>query len=172
MDPASHTSLRGAVSALMQSYAADLRRWVTRITVGYACALALLAVGFLAILAAIAVGVGFLFHFIAVREGSDVAYAVIGGGLLVAGLILLLAAWGVLKRRKPPIPRPLRQAQTAKRLMIRPSVLGVITRLRETNVGRAGQVTPVLVGAAATMLLSWIVVSRFRSRPQGPPASR
>jgi len=171
MTPANQMSWRGAVSALVQSYAADLRGWAAGIAIGYALAVVLLVLGFLAILAAIGDGVALLFHVIAVRHGLDFAYAVVGGGLFVIGLILLLAAWAVLKRRKPPIPRPVRQAQAARRLMIRPSVLGAVTRLREGNGRGARQIKPVLIGAAATALLYWIVASRIRARSE-PRAGR
>jgi hypothetical protein len=167
MDPADEPGWRGAIFALLQSYLADLRRWGARLATGYAVAAGMLLAGVLAIFAAIAVGIGALFHVVTVRYGIDWAYAAIGGGLLIAGLGLLGVGWVVLRRPAPTFPRPRRQAQAAKRMMVRPAVLGAVTRLYEAKASKADPVTKVLIGAAATLLLSWVVATHLQSRSQG-----
>jgi hypothetical protein len=166
MDPADQTGWRGAVFALLQSYLADLRGWGARLAMGHAIAGGMLAAGLLAIFAAIAVGIGALFHFVALRFGIDWAYAAIGGGLFIIGLTLLLVGWAVLRRPAPTFPRPDRQAQAAKRLLVRPAILGAVTRLHEVRATKADPMTQVLIGAAATLLLGWVVASHLPSRSQ------
>src|ERR1700761_6151494 len=92
--------------ALWRSYAADLRGWVGQRAAGYGIAIALMVGGVLAVFAAVAVGATALFHFIELRDGANVAFAVLGGGLLALGLILLLTGWLMIKRRAAPLPRP------------------------------------------------------------------
>jgi hypothetical protein len=167
MDPAGQTGWRGAVFALLRSYLADLRGWGARLATGYAVAAGMLLAGVLAIFAAIAVGVGALFHLVAVRYGIDWAYAAIGGGLFIVGLTLLGVGWAVLRQPAATFPRPRRQAQAARRMMVRPAVLGAVTRLYEAKANGADPVTKVLIGVAATLLLSWVVASHLQSRSQG-----
>ena len=166
MTPANQSSWRGASSALLRSYVADLRSWAARLVTGYGVAVAMLTAGVLAIFGAAAVGIGALFHFIAVRYGIDLAYAAVAGCLVILGLILLLAGVTMLRRPLPSVPRPRRQARAAKQMMIGPSVLDAVTRLQEAKPGKADPMTQILAGAAATFLLGWIVASRLHSRSQ------
>src|SRR6201994_4457655 len=102
------------ISALFGSYAADLRGWATGVATGYGIAAALMLGGVLAVFGAIAVGAVALFHFIELRYGTNIAFAALGGGLLVLAAFLLLAGWLMMRRRAPPLPRPREQARAAK----------------------------------------------------------
>ena len=163
MRDAPERDTRGAVSALLQSYAAELRGWAMRLAAGYGIGLALLAGGVLALFAAIAVGVTALFHFLERLYGTDVAYGSIGGGLLVLAIILFLAGWMMLRRKAPPLPQPRRQLRAAKQVLLEPAARRVV----ETR-----PVTRVLVGAAATLLVGSIVGSRFQTSRRARPGSR
>jgi hypothetical protein len=151
--------LRGAASALLRSYIADLRGWVAKLATGYAVAAVVLVGGILALFAAIAVGITALFHLIERHYGIDVAYGGIGGGLLVLAIVLFLIGWALLRRRMAPLPRPHRQMQAAKRTLVRPAA----RRAGEANLMNADPVTGLLMGAAATLLAGWFVASRFQS---------
>jgi hypothetical protein len=171
MNPAEKTSWRGAVSALLRSYVADWRGWVARLVTGYAVATVMLLGGVLAVFAAIAVAVTALFHFIELRYGTTTAYAGVGGGLVVLGMILLLGGWAMLRQRTPPIPRPGRQAQAAKSMLAGSAASRVLAGLSEVETAEPHPITQVLVGAAVTVLIGWIVASRLQSASRGrrPP---
>jgi len=162
MSRARAVGLRGVAAALVRSYVVDLRSWATKLAVGYAVAVALLVGAVLALFAAIAVGVTALFHFIEHHYGADIAYGAIGGGLLVLAIVLFLIGWAMLRRRTSPLPRPERQAQAARRELVRPTALRAIGWLPGTETLKANPTTKVLVAAAATMLVGWIVASRLR----------
>jgi hypothetical protein len=118
----------------------------------------------LALFASAAVGVTALFHAIERHYGTDAAYASIGGGLLAIGIILLVLAWAMLRRRAPPLPRPRRQAATAKKMIMGSAMVRTAAGFRAAEGIRADPVTQALIGAAATMLVGWIVASRLRAR--------
>jgi len=160
MKSADDSIRRGGVSALLQSYAADLRGWAARLASGYAIALVLLIAGAVLMFAAVAVGIGALFHVIELRYGTNTAYAVIGGGLFVLGAILILAGVAALRRRIPPLPRPHRQAEAAKRMVVGSAAV----RALSTDRIKADPVTQLLIGAAAAVLFGWIVASRVQGR--------
>jgi hypothetical protein len=156
---------RGGFSVLLQSYAAELRAWGAKLAARYAVAAAILIAGVLAVFASAAVGLTALFHFVALRYGTETAYASIGGGLLLIGIFLLLVGLIVLRRRVPALPRPRRQAQLA-RDRAKGMIFGsAASRLLAGPVAKADPVTQVLVGIAATMLVGWIVAARFSSLP-------
>ena len=160
MKSADHNLRRGGVSALLQTYAADLRGWVAGIARGYAVAAGLLIAGAVLVFAAAAVGVAALFHFIERHYGPDTAYEAIGGGLLVLGTILMLAGVTALRRKIPPLPRPQRQVQLAKRMIVGSAAV----RALSTDKVRADPTTQLLIGAAATILFGWMVASRLQGR--------
>jgi hypothetical protein len=160
MTSADNTIRRGGISALLQSYAADLRGWAARIASGYAIAIGLVATGGVLLFAAVVVGIAALFHFIERHYGPDTAYEAIGGGLLVLGAVLILAGVAALRRRIPPLPRPSRQVQAAKRLVVGSAAV----RALSTDRVKADPLTQVLIGAAATVLFGWIVASRVQGR--------
>ncbi len=162
----------GAASDLARSYIADLRRWVTRRAVRYAVAVAISVGGILALFAAASVAVAAFFNAIEHHYGADVAYASVGGGLLGVGIILLLVAWAMLRRHAPPLPRPHRQAAFAKKMIMRSATVRTGTGLRTARSASADPVTRALIGAAATMLVGWMVASRLESRSQQPRIRR
>jgi hypothetical protein len=166
MGPPDDTGLRGVASGLLRSYAMDLRGWVSRLAAGYAVAVAILVGSVLALFAAIAVGVTALFDFIERRHGAEVAYGSVGGGLLILAVILLLIGWAMLRRRTPPLPRPQRQVQAARRELFGSTALRATGGLPGAETAKAAPTTRLLVAAAATMLVGWIVASRMWSRPR------
>lgn len=164
MSSGGRTGWNGAVSALLRSYVVDLRGWMARIAVGYAVGVMLVTAGVLTVLAAVAVGVVALFHFIEFRLGPELAYAIIGGSLLLLGLILLLAGGAILRRRLPSPPTPLRQAEAAKQAIVRPATMRVAASLDVLQAAKADPMTQMLAGAAAATLFAWIIASRRRVR--------
>jgi hypothetical protein len=163
MSPGNETGWNGTASALLRSYVADLRSWMAGIAVGYAIGVALVVGGVLTVLAGVAVGVIALFHFIELRLGPELAYAITGGGFLVLGLVLLLAGMAVMRRRLPSPPSARRQADAARQVIIRPAAMW-LAGVDAVDSVRADLATRVMVGAAATLLLAWIVASRRQVR--------
>jgi hypothetical protein len=155
-----NTLARGGVSAILQSYAADLSGWATGLGSRYAIAVVLMIVGAILVFAAAAVGIAALFHFLEVHYGLDTAYEAIGGGLAVLGAILILAGVIALKRKMPPLPRPRRQVEAAKRMVMGATAVRALSPDRV----KSESVTQLLIGAAATVLAGWIVVSRLQGR--------
>jgi hypothetical protein len=153
-------------SALFGSYAADLRGWMVRLAAGYGIAAALLLGGVLAVFGAIAVGAVALFHVIELRYGANIAFAALGGGLVVLAVILMLAGWLMLQRRAP-VPRPERQFRAAKQMLVGSTISRAVASLRETEAGRPDATTQVLLGAAAVVAVGWLVFHHV-----GSPASR
>ena len=64
----------------------------------YGIAAALMLGSLLAVFGAITVGAVALFHFTELRYGTNVAFAALGGGLLVLAAILFVAGWLMLQR--------------------------------------------------------------------------
>lgn len=169
MGPDDRVGLRGAASVLVRSYFSDLRGWAAGLSTRYIVAVAIALGGILAIFAACAIGITALFNLIASLYGTDGAYAVVGGGLFFLGLILLLLAWTMLRAQIPPVPRPHRQVRSARRMMVGSPALRAVSGLREAGLREAGDersdpALQVLMAAATTMLIGWIVASRIRTR--------
>jgi len=163
---------REAVSALLRSYAGDLRGWASRLAAGYVVAASMLLGGILALFAAIAVGITALFRFLERHYGMEIAYAAIGGGLLVLALLLLLIGWLMLRRRPSPLPRPRRQVQAAKQALVSPAVSGAIRRLNAAKAVSADPMTRVLAGAAVALLVGWVAATRLQSWSRGERTRR
>jgi hypothetical protein len=164
MSPDNGTRWSGAASILLRSYVADLRSWMAGIAVGYAIGAALVVGGVLMVLVGVAVGVIALFHFIELRLGPELAYAIVGGGFLVLGLILLLAGLAVTRRRLPSPPSARRQADAARQVIIRPAAMRLAAGVDAVDSVGADLATRLMAGAAATLLFAWIVASRRRVR--------
>jgi hypothetical protein len=160
------TGRRGGISTLLRSYAADLRGWAAKLAAGYAIAVVIFVGAVLAFFAAIAVGMTALFHLIEYHYGTDIAYASIGGGLLILAIVLFLTAWLMLHWRTRPPPRPDRQLQAAKQAGVGLAALHAIRRLSQSEAAKADPKTELLIGAAVAMLVGWIVASRLRSPSQ------
>jgi hypothetical protein len=164
MSPGNETGWSAAASVLLRSYVADLRSWTAGIAVGYAIGVTLVVGGVLTVLAGVAVGVIALFHFIELRLGPELAYAITGGGFLVLGLVLLLAGMAVTRRRLPSPPSARRQADAVRQVIIRPAAMRLAAGVDAVDSVRADLATRVMAGAAATLLLAWIVASRRQVR--------
>jgi hypothetical protein len=154
---------REVVSALLRSYVSDLRAWVGRLATGYVVATALLLGGVLALFAAVAVGITALFHFLERSYGVDIAYGAIGGGLLLLAILLFSTGWIVLRRKRPALPRPYRQAHAAKQALVGSAAWHTIGSKLGPEAVRSDALTRLLFGAAVTMLVGWITASRLRS---------
>jgi hypothetical protein len=155
-------------SALLHSYAADLKGWAARRAAGYGVAAALLVGGTLAVFGAIAVGAIALFHFIELRYGINTAFASLGGGLLALGLILILAGWLTITRKGAPLPRPDRQFRAAGQMLVGPAIARVVTTLHRSEAARPDAMTQLLLGAAAILAAGWIVTTHLgSSAPRG-----
>ena len=147
--------------ALAGSYGQDLRGWLAGIAAGYGIAAALMLGGLLAVFGAIAVGAIAMFHFIELRYGTNIAFAALGGGLLVLSLLLFLAGWLVLKRHAPPLPRPRKQARAAKQMLMGSTISRAVTALRQNEAARPDATTQILLGAAAVVAMGWLAASHF-----------
>jgi hypothetical protein len=165
-----HREPRG-ISALFGSYATDLRGWATSILTGYGIAAALMLGGVFAIFGAIAVGAVALFHVIELRYGTNIAFAALGGGLLVLAAILFLAGWLMLRRRAP-VPRPERQLRAAKQMLLGTTISRAVTALRDTESAKPDATTQVLLGAAAVAAIGWLVFHHVGSPASGPQVRR
>src|SRR3569832_202325 len=152
-----HSGKPRGVFALAGSYAADLRGWAVRLAAGYGIAAALLLGGILAIFGAIAVGAIALFHFIELRYGTNIAFAALGGGLLVLAAILLLAGWGMMRRGAPPLPTPRKQVHAAKQMLVVPTISRAVSTLRANAAARPDTTTQLLLGAAAVVAVGRLV---------------
>lgn len=164
MSSGNRSGWSAAASVLLRSHVADLRNWVAAIAVGYAIGVALVVGGVLMTLTGIALGIVALFHFIALRLGPELAYAIVGGGFLALGLVLLLTGMAVIRRRLPSPPPPRQQAEAAKQVIIRPATMRMVAGLDIMGSVRADLATQLMAGAVATLLLAWIVASRWRVR--------
>lgn len=157
------------LSALLRSYAADLKGWAVQLAAGYGIAAALLLGGILAIFGAIAVGAIALFHFIALNYGTEIAFAVLGGGLLLIGVILLLAGWTMAGRRPAPLPRPHEQFRAARQMLVGPTISRAVAALVRNDAAKPDATTQILIGTAAILAVGWIVATHLGS---SPPASQ
>lgn len=161
------------VSALLGSYVADLRGWVVGLAAGYGIAAALMLVGVLAVFAAIVVGFIALYHFVALRYGTYIGFAVIGGGLLLLGIILLLVGYAMTLRKAAPLPRPRRQLRAARQMLVGTTVARAFGALQRSEAGREAAkpdaTTQILLGTAAILAVGWIAASHLGSKT---PADR
>ena len=161
-----HRARPRGVSALFSSYAADLRGWATGRATGYGIAAALMLGALLAVFGAITVGAVALFHLIELRYGINIAFAALGGGLLVLAAILTLAGWLMLQRHAP-VPKPERQLRAARQLLVGTTISRAVTTLHDPEGARPDATTQVLLGAAAVAAIGWLVFHHV-----GPSESR
>ena len=160
------------VSALFRSYERDLKGWVAKLATGYGTAAAVMLGGILAIFGAIAVGFIALYHFVALRYGTTVGFAVLGGGLLLLGIILLLVGIAVMRRKTAPLPRPRRQLRAARQMLVGNTIaraFGALQRsgaAKETvrEAAKPDATTQILLGTAALLAVGWIAASHLGSK--------
>jgi hypothetical protein len=152
-----------SVKGLVQSYVFDLRDWAGGLATKYAIAAALLIVGGAFVLASMIVGLVAVFHWVEINYSIYNAYAVVGGGLLVMGVISFLIGLRLIRKPNRQIPLARRQIAIAKSNFVAPVLLG--TNPRRGNVFVADPVTGTLAGAAAVLLAAWVAASTLhRSR--------
>ena len=159
----SKESKPGGLATLGRTYVADLRGWLLKIAQAMVIAAALFIAASFFILAAVAVGLIALFHLIELRYGTNIAFAAIGGGMFVLALILLFAGWATLHRKGAPFPRPHRQARAARQMLIGSTVSRTFAALGSGNAARPDPVTQLLLGAAAVLVVGWIVSANLAS---------
>ncbi|WP_298253913.1 hypothetical protein [Bradyrhizobium sp.] len=176
--PATDRSRAGkprTVSALLGSYGRDLKGWIAKLAAGYGIAAALMLVGVLAVFAAIVVGFIALFHFVALRYGEYVGFAVIGGGLLLLGIILLLVGYAMTRRKTAPLPRPRRQFRAARQMLLGNTIARAFGALHSSEAAKeAGKeaakpdaTTQILLGTAAIIAVGWIAANHLGSKAPG-----
>jgi hypothetical protein len=154
-----------SISLIARSYIADLRRWIGQLVTGYALAGGVMLAGAVFLVVAVGVGVAAGFHAIELHYGIWIAYAVIGGGFLLLGLLGLVAGQVLLKRPAPAMPRPGRQADMLKRSIAVPVAARLIAGSRTGAGAGADSTTRALAVASVVMLVGWVAASRFRRRP-------
>lgn len=147
----------------LQAYGAELRGWASGIAVRYVVAVALCIGGTASLISGTAVGIAALFRWLELQYGPTVAYAVIGGGLVLLGLIGFLVGIILFKGALPPAPRPQRHAgklgrSLAKRAMLMPAA--------GRSLLRSDRTTEILAGTAAVLLVGWVAASRLNRKPQ------
>ena len=81
--------------------------------------------------------------------------------MLALALLLFLAGWLVLKRHRPPLPRPREQARAAKQMLMGSTISRAVTALRQNEAARPDATTQILLGAAAIVVMGWLAASRF-----------
>lgn len=143
----------------MRSYAGELRGWIGGLTVRYAIAVVLLLSASASVIAALGVAIAALFHWLEVNYGSNDAYAIVIGLLLVLGLVGVLIAVMLLRRALPPVPRPGRQAKAVGRSVAADAMLAA--SVPHKALVKADPVTEVMIGLAAACLVGWLVSSRI-----------
>ena len=160
------------VSALVRSYAADLRGWAVELAAGYGIAAALMFGGILAVFGAITVGFIALFHFVELRYGAYVGFAAIGGGLLALGIILLLIGYAMTRRKTAPVPRPHRQLRAARQMLMVPTISRAAAALYRSDAAKPDTTTQILIGAAALLAVGWIASTRLGSTDRASQVRR
>jgi hypothetical protein len=144
---------------VVQSYFSDLRDWGTGLAKNFAVACSLFVVGGGFVLAGLTVGLAALFHWIEVNYSLYRAYGIIGCGLTAIGALGILFAVRLISRPNPRMPLGERQIGAMKRAI-------ASTALRRTGALQSSPLsadlpTQILVGAAAAILVGWIVASRM-----------
>jgi len=123
----------------------------------YAVALATLLAGAICFLVSLGIVLSAFFYFLEMRYGIYAGYEIFGGLFLALGAIGTVIGISLLKRQKPPLPRPRPQVKILKQSMTRSTVL------RFLALHRAGDpVTQILVGAAALLFIGWIAASQVQ----------
>jgi hypothetical protein len=149
----------GSINGFLQSWAADLKGWITGIVIRYVVAVALLLAAVAGLVGAIAVGIAALFHWLEITYGLKAAYAAVAGLLMLFGLVSAGAAVVPLKGKLPPIPRPGRQRTKAAGRSLAAKAMLATTSNR--GLLKTDPATEIMIGLAAACLVGWLVTSRF-----------
>jgi hypothetical protein len=148
-----------SVSGELRAYGREVRAWSVGILARCAIAAVLLLAALASLIGGVGVGLAALFHFLELKYGATVAYAVIGGLLIV--LAVLEATLGVAQLRQalPSPPDPRRHARTVSRIAAAESISAIAAS------GKALRpVMPPAIGVLSVGLLGWLVASRVRQR--------
>jgi hypothetical protein len=94
-----------SVGGELRAYGREVRAWWVGILARYAIVGVLLLGALASLIGSIAVGLAALFHFLELKYGAAVAYAVIGGFLVV--LAILGTTLGIVRLRQAPPRRPI-----------------------------------------------------------------
>ena len=150
-----------SVGGELRAYGREMRAWSVGILARYAVAVVLLLAALASLIGSAGVGLAALFHFLDLRYGATVAYAAIGGLLIV--LAILAAMFGVAQLRQalPSPPDPRRHARAASRIAAAESI-GAIAA--SGNALKARPAMPVTISVLLVGLLGWLVASRARQR--------
>lgn len=152
----------GFVGALLSSYQSDVTGWFSRISTRYAIAIGFLIAGAICILGALAVALAALFWWIEVHYGEIEAYGAIFALLFGVGIIALLVGFIVMKRRTPAFPKGEQQMRA-----LTSTVNATVDRTARVVSARASSrpdnMTKMLAGSAAAVLVGWMIAARRRS---------
>lgn len=159
MAPLGQISSARSLNGLLRSYGRDLRGWTGSVTIRYAVAVILLLSGGASVLGAIGVGLAALFHWLEARYGSNSAYGIVSGLLILLGLICAIAGILLLKRPLPHLPSPRRQMKEAGRSVAGDAMLAISAPHKALM--KADPVTETMIGLAAACLVGWLVSSRL-----------
>src|SRR5262245_21253891 len=154
--PSEPIATHRAGSKLLRSYVGKVGRWARSITRQYALGVGILVTGVLFLLVAAGFGVAAIFHFLTLRYGVNIAFAVVGGFFLILGLIGLISGMGLMKRALPPVPRPSSELDALKRT----AVLDLVTKTNQVKQRARDHSTPLLLGAACVVAFGWLAGSR------------
>jgi hypothetical protein len=164
MIPLEQTRLSATPGKLVRSYGLELRGWATRVGIRYAVALATLVAGAICFLVSVGIVLSAFFYILEMRYGIYAGYEILGGLFLALGVTGTVIGIWLLKREKPPLPRPRPQVEILKQSMTRSTVLRFLARYRWA--GRPGDpATQILVGAAALLFIGWIAASQAQRSP-------
>ena len=143
---------------MLRSYGSEVKSWGGRIVRRYLVAVTLLAAGGLFILAAAGFGIAAGFHFVALRYGENIAFAVLGGSFLVIGLIVIVAGLSSMKRRLPVLPNPNKHIRDFSRS----AALDFLTKTDQLKHRVRHHSTPLAVGTAGLLAIGWVAGSALR----------
>lgn len=163
------TTLAPFASALLRTYASELRDWLGGIARGYLIGGVLAIVGALALLVAVGIGFGAAFHAIELRYGTGVAFGSIAGFFVIVGICSLLGGILLFKRHLPSPPKPYRQIEDLKRSLGAQAVLSL--NGRDENAPANDPIMRILLGAAAVVAVGWMAsgLARARAGDAGKP---
>jgi hypothetical protein len=147
----------GRFFAPVKAYFEQLTTWAKRRVTAYGIAAALLSLAAFFLMIAVGIGTAAGFHWIELQFGVWVAYASVGGGFGLLGVLMLLIGFLLIKRQIPPLPSPPNATdifhQIAKPLAGRATMpMGAK--------GKADPTTRLLAGGAVLFALVWAIGSR------------
>ncbi len=156
--------LRSPGAALLRSYGQEVRDWAGGIAKRYEIAALILIASALALLVALGFGIAALFHFVALRYGEYLAFAILGGGFAIVAIAGIITGMVLLKRRLPPMPGPQRQFSEFKRSLALPAVRQVLKPGDRTRAIARDPVAQIILTTAGALALGWIIAATRNTR--------